>query len=159
MDVLENGPSSIYADFFDIDWKPVKDELENKMLLSVLGDQYGHVLENQKLNLVFEEGAFFIHYYDRRFPVAPISYNRILKFRIEELEKKMGSGHPHLQELLSIVTALQHLQARREKNEEKVTERRREKEIIKRRFWDLYNKSDEVRSFVNENVRVFNGES
>lgn len=158
MDVLENGPSSIYADFFDIDWKPVKDELENKVLLPVLGDQYGRVLENQELNLTFEEGAFFVHYYDRRFPVAPISYNRILKFRIEELEKKMGNDHPYLQELLSIVTAVQHLPPRTEKNAEKVMERRREKEIIKRRLWDLYNRSEEVRSFINENVRVFNGE-
>ena len=69
MDVLENGPSSIYADFFDIDWKPVKDELENKVLLPILGDQYGRVLENQELNLRFEEGAFFISYGDRKLPL------------------------------------------------------------------------------------------
>jgi (1->4)-alpha-D-glucan 1-alpha-D-glucosylmutase len=61
---------------FDIDWKPVKDELENKVLLPILGDQYGLVLENQELNLSFNEGAFFIHYYDRRSPVAPTSTRR-----------------------------------------------------------------------------------
>jgi (1->4)-alpha-D-glucan 1-alpha-D-glucosylmutase len=54
MDVLENGPSSIYAEFFDIDWRPVKDELENKVLLPILGDQYGLILENQELNLFFK---------------------------------------------------------------------------------------------------------
>jgi len=77
MDVLENGPSSMYADFFDIDWKPIKDELENKVLLPVLGDQYGRVLENQELKLTLEEGAFFIHYHERTFPEAPISYRHI----------------------------------------------------------------------------------
>jgi maltooligosyltrehalose synthase len=64
MDVLENGPSSPYDGYFDIDWKPVKHELENKVLLPVLGGQYGRVLEDQELELFFEEGAFFIRYYD-----------------------------------------------------------------------------------------------
>ena len=45
MDVLENGPSSIYARFFDIDWTPIKPELTDKVLLPILGDQYGAVLE------------------------------------------------------------------------------------------------------------------
>jgi (1->4)-alpha-D-glucan 1-alpha-D-glucosylmutase len=158
IDVLENGPSSLYADFFDIDWKPVKDELENKVLIPVLGDQYGRILENQELNLAFEEGAFFLYYYDRKLPIAPISYTQILKFRIEELEKKIGSHHPSFQELLSIVTALTHLPSRTEKDRQKIIERRREKEVIKRRLSDLYNESEEVRLFIDENVRIFNGD-
>jgi len=158
MDVLENGPISAYADYFHIDWKPVKEELENKVLLPVLGDQYGRVLENQELKLTFEEGAFFILYYDRRFPVAPTTYKKILELRLEDLKKKMGSDDPQLLELLSIVTALEHLPLRTEKNGEKILERRREKEIIKRRLGDLYNKSGEVRAFVDENIRLFNGE-
>jgi (1->4)-alpha-D-glucan 1-alpha-D-glucosylmutase len=158
MDVLENGPSSMYADFFDIDWKPVKNELENKVLIPVLGDQYGRVLENQELKLTLEEGAFFIHYYDRKFPVAPISYRKVLEYRIDELKKKMGSNHSHLQELLSIITALVHLPSRMEKDQEKIIERRREKEIIKKRLGDLFNESEEVRSFIEENLRIFNGD-
>jgi (1->4)-alpha-D-glucan 1-alpha-D-glucosylmutase len=62
MDVLENGPSSVYANFFDIDWNPLKTELRDKILIPVLGDQYGHILENQELTLTFEHGAFFIYY-------------------------------------------------------------------------------------------------
>ncbi len=158
MDVLENGQSSIYADFFDIDWKPVKDELENKVLLPILGDQYGRVLENQELNLRFEEGAFFVCYYDKTFPVEPTSYHGILQFRIDDLEKATGKDHPHLQELLSIVTALTHLPPHTEKNLPKMMERRREKEIIKKRLWNLYNDSDQVRSFIDQNLAVFNGD-
>jgi (1->4)-alpha-D-glucan 1-alpha-D-glucosylmutase len=158
MDVLENGPSSAYANFFDIDWKPVKDELENKVLLPVLGDQYGRVLENQELKLTFEEGAFFILYYDRKFPVAPVTYKKILEFRKDVLEKQLGSDHLDLQELLSILTALEHLPPRTEKSREKVMERRREKEIIKRRLWDLHHKNGEIRSFIEENLKIFNGD-
>ncbi|MGH7220863.1 MAG: alpha-amylase family glycosyl hydrolase, partial [Nitrospiraceae bacterium] len=45
LDVLENGPGSRYATFFDIDWHPVKAELEGKVLLPILGEQYGTVVE------------------------------------------------------------------------------------------------------------------
>ena len=55
MDVLENGPSSLYATYFDIDWHPVKRELANKVLLPILGDQYGAVLESGQLRLVVRE--------------------------------------------------------------------------------------------------------
>ncbi len=57
LDVLENGTSSPYARFFDIDWTPVKAELKNKVLLPILGDQYGKVLENQELLLTFRGGG------------------------------------------------------------------------------------------------------
>ena len=53
MDVLENGRSSIYADFFDIDWNPPVRKLAGKILIPLLGDQYGKVLERQELELVF----------------------------------------------------------------------------------------------------------
>jgi (1->4)-alpha-D-glucan 1-alpha-D-glucosylmutase len=157
-DVLENGPSSIYAGFFDIDWKPVKDELENKVLLPILGDQYGNVLENQELRLGFEQGAFFINYYDRKLPVAPASYTKILKYAIEELEGKVGKEDLHFQEFLSVLTALDHLPLRTEKEDEKIEERRREKEVIKRRLQNLYVESQEIRSFIDRSVLIFNGE-
>jgi (1->4)-alpha-D-glucan 1-alpha-D-glucosylmutase len=60
MDVLENGPSSIFAPFFDIDWDPLKEQVRNKVLLPVLGDQYGKVLEKGEFHLVFDEGAFYL---------------------------------------------------------------------------------------------------
>src|ERR1700758_1266764 len=68
MDVLENGPSSAYAAFFDIDWDPIKENLRNKVLLPVLGDQYGKVLERGEFHLEFRDGAFFVTYYDFVFP-------------------------------------------------------------------------------------------
>ena len=53
MDVLENGPSSLYAPYFDIDWHPLKEELNDKVLLPILGDQYGRVLEKGEFRIVF----------------------------------------------------------------------------------------------------------
>lgn len=50
-DVLTHGQGSRYAHFFDISWQPLKQALEGKVLLPVLGDQYGRVLENGELSL------------------------------------------------------------------------------------------------------------
>ncbi len=58
MDLLENGPSRPHARFFDIDWNPPKEELRDKVLLPVLGDQYGRVLESKEIHLAYHNGAF-----------------------------------------------------------------------------------------------------
>lgn len=157
MDVLENGPSSIYAGFFDIDWHPVKKELENKILIPILGDQYGMVLERGELRLSFEEGSFFINYYDHKLPVIPKSYNNILTHRIEDLESELSDMAPQFQELMSIVTALVHLPPVTELNPGRIAERYREKEVIKRRLWSLCQNSAAVREFIDGNVVRFNG--
>ncbi|MDI6891062.1 MAG: malto-oligosyltrehalose synthase [Thermodesulfovibrionales bacterium] len=157
MDVIENGPSSIYACFFDIDWDPVKNELKNKLLLPILGDQYGKVLENQELKLSFEEGAFFINYYDNKLPIRPQTYTQILKYRLDELGKSLPNEDPQLIELLSIITALGHLPPYTEREPEKIKERCREKEIIKKRLWSIYNESPDIKTFIDENITTFNG--
>ena len=79
MDVLENGQGSRYASFFDIDWHPLKEELAGKVLLPILGDQYGRVLENGDLKLNFNQGAFYLTYFDTRLPLNPRTYAPILE--------------------------------------------------------------------------------
>jgi len=157
MDLLENGPSSIYADFFDINWHPVKKELENRILIPILGDQYGTVLENGELRLAFEEGSLFIYYCDHKLPVIPKSYNHILTLRIEDLERELSDAAPQYQELMSIVTALKHLPPTTELDPDRVTERYREKEVVKRRLWSLYQNSSAIRDFIDGNVATING--
>lgn len=156
-DVLENGPSSRYSTFFDIDWRPAKHELEDKVLLPILGDQYGTVLENQEITLVYEEGEFSVRYSEHRLPVAPKSSVRILSLRLDELIAQAGAGDPYVEELQSIITALSHLPLRGERAGPRVVERYREKRIIKKRLAGVTRESPEVRKFLEENVRVFNG--
>jgi (1->4)-alpha-D-glucan 1-alpha-D-glucosylmutase len=156
-DVLENGPCSQFAGFFDIDWKPVKKELENKILIPILGDQYGAVLENGELRLSFEEGSFFVYYYDHKLPVIPKTYNNILMIRMEELERELSADAPQFQEFKSIITALRHLPPTTEKDPERILERYREKEVVKRRLWSLYQNSSCIRAFIDDNVIAFNG--
>ena len=95
------------------------------------------MLEEQQLVLSFEEGAFWLHYFSRRLPIEPHSWAMILNQRIEELDARLGNENPHLLEYQSILTAISHLPARNETDPEKVSERRREKEVIKRRLAEL----------------------
>ncbi|TVM00073.1 MAG: malto-oligosyltrehalose synthase [Candidatus Brocadia sp. WS118] len=157
MDVLENGPSSVYADYFDINWEPVKRELKNKVLIPVLGDQYGNILERQDLQLVFKNGDFFLSYYQHKFPIRPKTYIDILEHRGYELKSRLPPEDPHLSELLSIITALNHLPSPTEKDTGKITERYREKEIIKKRLRSLCHENPKIEDFINENVTIFNG--
>ena len=157
-DVLENGPSSPHAGYFDIDWAPIKKELRNKVLIPVLGDQYGNILEGQELRLAFEEGAFAIHYYDHSFPLRPQTYALVLEHRIGELQALIPAGEPDLSEFLSIVTALRHLPSYTETDPDRIAERHREKEVIKRRLWTLFSGCEQIRAHVEENVRIFNGQ-
>ena len=157
MDILENGPSSPYASFFDIDWHPVKRELENKVLIPILSEQYGTVLERQELKLIFAKGAFFLCCYDRKLPILPETYVDILKHRIEKLETSLPADDPPLIELLSIMTGLNCLPPYTEREQSKLPERSRETEIIKKRLYKLHKENRAIRDFIDENVRIFNG--
>ncbi|MGH7231050.1 MAG: alpha-amylase family glycosyl hydrolase, partial [Nitrospiraceae bacterium] len=157
LDVLQNGPSSVYAAFFDIDWHPLKVELDNKILLPMLGDLYGVVLENQEIALRYDDGAFFVQYYDHTLPVAPKSMSRILSHRLDDLIHEQGAEDPHVQELQSILTAIGHLPPRSERDPAKLQERYREKEIIKRRLAVLVKDSPVIGAFLDRNVMLFNG--
>lgn len=156
-DVLEHGPSSRYATAFDIDWSPLKRELQDKVLLPILGDQYGAVLENQDIRLVFEDGGFVITYFEHKFPVAPISWSGILSFRLVDLIACVGEQDEHLQELLSLLTALRHFPPPQERDPERVAERYRERDIIRRRLSTVMVESETIRAHLLANVDAYNG--
>ena len=91
-DVLENGRSSAFAHFFDIDWEPVKPELQGKVLLPILGDQYGLVLERGDLRLGFERGALRLDYFEHHLPVNPRSAVRVLEHGLDDLRARSRRG-------------------------------------------------------------------
>jgi (1->4)-alpha-D-glucan 1-alpha-D-glucosylmutase len=73
-DVWENGPSSRYAPFFDIEWYPQDRKFRNKVLLPVLGDHYGRVLSRGEIRLKRQNADFFVEYGDNEFPLSPRSW-------------------------------------------------------------------------------------
>jgi len=157
LDLMENGPSSPYSRYFDVDWKPARKNLWNKIVIPILGDQYGSVLESGDIRLSYSEGGLFINYYKLCFPVDPSTYDMVISYRFEELEAKLGPDKSDYQEAMSIVTALRHLPGRNETAAPAVSERMREKEIVKRRLSALYTSSPEFRKHLKDNIHQFNG--
>jgi (1->4)-alpha-D-glucan 1-alpha-D-glucosylmutase len=159
LDVLENGESSIYAGFFDIDWQPLKEELHGKVLIPVLSDHYGAVLESGDLHLVFraECGEFDVSYFEHRFPVDPREYPRILQRSADLVATTLGEQNPDLLEFQSLIAAFCHLPARQETSIDRIGERNRDKEIHKRRLVDLCGKSPEIADCIQRVVGSING--
>lgn len=159
LDVLENGPASTYACFFDIDWQPTKIEMRGKVLLPVLGDHYGEVLEKGELKLRFdaELGAFSVRYYDHSFPIDPKTYPNVLAHDIRRLEQLLGRGHPHLEELQALISDFDRLPGRNEIDSAQVEARRRDKDGHKARLAVLCSRCTEIHQFIEANVAAFNG--
>src|SRR3954451_14289761 len=92
LDVLEWGEASPYAAYFDINWDPLREDLKGRVLLPVLGDQYGAVLERGEIELRFDvtEGSFSAWYYQHRFPLSPPSYAIVLQRGGEPVARLAG---------------------------------------------------------------------
>lgn len=159
--VLENGPASAHAQFFDIDWFPYEEELRGRVLLPVLGDHYGTVLENGELKLAFDSarGEFSIFYYQHRFPVDPAEYTRILGYGLERLSARLGVEHACVLEFQSLVTAFGHLPKRMETGPEQTAERSRDKEILKQHLAALHASSADIARFIEDTIAEFNADS
>jgi (1->4)-alpha-D-glucan 1-alpha-D-glucosylmutase len=157
MDVLENGPCATYASYFDIDWHPSRPNRDNTVLLPILEDQYGKVLESGKLGVIYEDGGFFVTYYETHLPVAPDTYPVILTDLLSRLSQTMEEADEAVQELESILTALSYLPGRTETAPERVAERYREKEVIKRRLAALLDDNPTARAALDATLMAMRG--
>jgi (1->4)-alpha-D-glucan 1-alpha-D-glucosylmutase len=159
MDVLENGQGSVYAGYFDIEWEPLNSELRGKVLLPVLGDHYGNILNNGELQLRFDEvrGEFSIHYFAHRFPLDPREYPRILAHQLEKIVSRLGADNAQALEFQSLLSAFGHLPPRTASAQTKLDERNRDKEFHKRHLAALCGQSSDILRFIRENITEFNG--
>ena len=156
-DVLENGPSSIHAPMFDIDWAPLKSELARKVLLPVLDAPFGKALERGDLRPAFADGAFVVELHGATLPLDPRSFSLILGPLLPGVIAELGDAHPQVLELRSILTGLAHLPASHDTRRDKVVERQREKEILKRRLAALVAESPAVDAAVVARIAVIAG--
>ncbi len=156
-DVLENGPASQYASYFDIDWNPLKEELENKVLLPILGDQYGRVLERGEMRVAFDDGAFFLKYYDFKLPISPDSYGEILRPALQIISQYYDEEEI-VDELQSVLHAIEHLPGPAESDPDKIHERSREKEVIKRRLLRLCEDCPQMQEGIEQFLDELNGD-
>jgi (1->4)-alpha-D-glucan 1-alpha-D-glucosylmutase len=157
-DVLENGPSSPAAKFFDVDWTPVKAELHAKLLLPILGDQYGRVLERGELQLAFRDGGLVLKHFETELPINPRQAPRVYRYAVKPLKQALGTDSPHVDEFLSIISSLEHMPPYTEQEPEQMAERQREKEVARGRLARLASEVPQVREAIEAAVHHVNGE-
>jgi len=148
-DVLENGTSSRYATYFDVDWEAAEERWPDKVLLPVLGDHYGRVLEAGQFQLSHEEGVFVLHYHEHVFPVDPSSLVELLGVAAESCGSQflgfLAECHARLPR--PTVTARQ-----------AVERRHRDKAVLTKLLADLYREDPAAAAAIDAEVVRINGD-
>ncbi|MFH7325527.1 malto-oligosyltrehalose synthase [Desulfurivibrio sp. C05AmB] len=157
-DVLENGPAAEYASFFDIDWRPAHEVLQGKVLLPILGDRYGNVLDRGEIKLAFSSasGTFHFAYYEHQLPLDPATYPAVAALGLEAFRRQTAADDPALLELENLLTAFAHLPGRGNVDPQRGQERRRDKEITKQRLADLCRREPRIAALIERCVALCN---
>jgi (1->4)-alpha-D-glucan 1-alpha-D-glucosylmutase len=146
-DVLENGPSSRFAAWFDIDWNSAEVKLQNKVLIPVLGDQYGRVLSAGEIKINYDGRSFQLRYFDNRFPLAPGSLAVPLSIAAEYVNAPV---------LGFIADSLARLPSPGSTEEEVLTARHRDKTILYELLQRATNEQPEVSAAIKRAVDELN---
>ena len=158
LDVLENGPAAHAAHHFDIDWRPNRASMRDRVLVPTLGDVYGAVLENGELKLQFdrETGSFAVRYHEHLFPIDPHEYPRIFA-QTPIPATLLAPDDPHRADFESLLNAFGNLPLRSETSEDSIAIRYRDKEAHKRRLVRLLERSPEIAQYIETTLAQLNG--
>ena len=148
-DVLENGHASQYSEYFDIDWKPLKPALRNKLLLPILGNQYGTELESKHIQVSIENGRPRVHYYDHTMPVAP----RTVHLMFDQFD---GGPNPLPRSFRELLQQIDELPPHETTNEELREQRRQQLAHLLPQLQDAL-RSPEMEPFVRQAIETING--
>jgi (1->4)-alpha-D-glucan 1-alpha-D-glucosylmutase len=146
-DVLENGPSSRYSIYFDIDWQSPDERLRNKLLVPILGDHYGRVLERGEIKVKRRGGEIYVEYFDHELPAAPRSIVPILTAAARE----SGSDY-----LAFLADSLARLPGPTLIDRASVAERHRDKEVVRTLFTRLFDETPFIGDAVDTAIGELN---
>ena len=148
-DVLENGQSSRWAAAFDIDWTGPEERVRQRVLLPVLGDHYGRVLEAGELRLERQRASFVVRYHEHEAPISPRTLDELLAAAAETT----GTD-----ELASIAVALGRLPPATATDRASVEERHRDKEVLRARLERLLEEQPALAAAVDDQVAAVNSD-
>ncbi|AFY41780.1 malto-oligosyltrehalose synthase [Nostoc sp. PCC 7107] len=153
MDVLEHGADSSYTDYFDVCWNSPFANSQERILAPLLGDFYGEALEKGDIQLQYGQNGLTVNYYSLKLPLRLESYTKFISYNLGKLTRTLGRNHPDFIKLLGILYILKSVPS-------EVAGKQCQDQIafIKGLIWELYNSNDDIREFITENLKIFNGE-
>jgi (1->4)-alpha-D-glucan 1-alpha-D-glucosylmutase len=155
--VLANGPSSAVSEYFDIDWYPVNSNVHGKVLLPILGQQYGNALEAGELHIEYRDEEFCLYYADLNLPLNPRQMKFLLRHGWAEVTGELDIEPAVRQEFESILFQLDHTPGYRESGTEARMDRERETQAAMLRLTRVISESPALRRHLESVIRRFNG--
>ena len=149
-DVLANGPSSPYARYFDIDWDSPERKLMGSVLVPILGDQFGRVLEAGDIKLGREGGAFVVRYGDHDLPLSPRSIDTLLAHAAARM--------PEARELAVLAKEFGELPHALIVEPSMAAERQHDSRILQRRLRDLAERQPDVADAITAELQALNAD-
>ncbi|MFN4119403.1 malto-oligosyltrehalose synthase [Acidovorax sp.] len=156
-DMLEHGEASPYAATFDIEWHPANPQTGRRVLLPVLGDHYGKLLEAGELQLRFDatQGRLQVAYWSHVFPLDPRSYAQVLG----SVAVPAAAPADERAEVESLVDALAQLPVRDCEDPSQRATRLRDAPLYQRRLAELAQTRPWVQDWVQACVTRVNGQT
>jgi (1->4)-alpha-D-glucan 1-alpha-D-glucosylmutase len=155
--VLANGPSSSVSEYFDVDWNPVNSNLHGKVLLAILGGQYGDVLESGDLKIAYHDGEFCLLYGDYNLPLNPRQMKVLLRHRWQQVAASSGIDDATRQEFESILFHLDHIPGYQQAGQVARADRERETAVATHRLTRVMQQSPALRRHLEEVIEEYNG--
>jgi len=158
LEVLEHGPASAHANTFDIEWSPAAPEMQGRVLLPVLGDHYGRVLESGELQLHFlaEDGEFALRYWNHRFPLDPATYPEIFAVLPAPPAQDESESDSHAV-VASLLASFERLPPRDSSDDEQRRARVRDAGVYKRNLARLAARNEWLRHWIDSCLQRYNG--
>ena len=153
MDILEHGEDSDFFCFFDIHWHQAYQEMQGRVLAPMLGDFYASSLERGEIKLDYQNKNLVIDYFGLNLPLRIESYITFITYNLGLLARQIGREHPDFIKFLGILYLLKSIP-----EETKGRERLDQINFVKSTLWETYNQSSEVKQFIQNNLKEFNGE-
>lgn len=148
-DVLENGPSSRYASYFDVDWEYPHGSKANQVLLPILGNHYGRILEAGELRIERVAGMFSVRYHDNVVPVDPRSLADLLGQAADRADSP---------ELGFLASALDYLPLPTATDRASTRRRHRDKEVIREKIASLIEAQPPLRRAIDAEIDLINSD-
>ncbi|MFY9704601.1 MAG: malto-oligosyltrehalose synthase [Desulfobacterales bacterium] len=152
-DVLENGTSSGFHDYFDICWNHPSKDLQGRVMAPFLGQRYGECLEKGEIRIVYDRDGFAATYGDLKFPLQIETYLNILDQPTAWIKTELGEEDPAYNRWIDALDDLESLVLHVDSGV-----RQDHSRAIKQTLWDLFCGNTVIRRLLSETLRRFNGE-
>jgi (1->4)-alpha-D-glucan 1-alpha-D-glucosylmutase len=155
MDILENGPSSPFYDFFDVLWDHPYANLKGKLLAPFLGGRFAECHRKGEIRLGYDAEGFHVSYYELKLPVKAASYVHLLSPLYKNIQSRLDEenlDYISFFECLDVIEALS-------VHDNGIDRKDRQEKIanVKSTLWNLYRSNSAIRQGIDR-MTLLNGD-